>query len=103
MVDRQIPLEVCPTSNLRTGVAPSWPEHPVGTLLAAGAAVTISTDDPTMFHCDLAGELRTVAHHFGDASIAQRLTANAVDASWLDAADKAELGERVRSWWRHEG
>ncbi len=103
LVDRQIPLEICPTSNLRTGVAPSWPEHQVGTLLAAGAAVTIATDDPSMFHCDLAGELRTVAHHFGDPSIAERLTSNAVDASWLDAADKAALGERVRAWWAREG
>ena len=100
LVEHQIPLEVCPTSNLRTGVAPSWEWHQVGELLDAGANVTISTDDPAMFHCDLAGELRGLAHHFGVTDV-ERLTLNAVAASWLDAAERAALATRVNTWWRN--
>ncbi len=103
LVAHQVPLEVCPTSNLRTGVATGWDDHPVGTLLSAGAMVTISTDDPAMFHCDLAGELRTLHERYGPGlAHPERLTLAAVDASWLSADEKASLRARVRRWWRHE-
>ena len=99
LVEHQIPLEVCPTSNLRTGVATGWDDHPVGALIAAGANVTISSDDPALFHCDLAGELRQVHTRFGDAADPERLTLRAVDASWLDDTDREGLSTRVRDWW----
>lgn len=100
LVDERIPLEVCPTSNLRTGVAPSWDQHQVGTLIAAGAVVTISTDDPAYFHCDLAGELRQVATRFGDGPTSVRdLTIAAVGASWLDPTGRSVLAASVGGWW----
>lgn len=104
LVAHQVPLEVCPTSNVRTGVAEGWDGHPVGALLAAGATVTISTDDPAMFDCDLAGELRTLHDRYGpDLAHPERLTLAAVDASWLPAADRAALHDRIAGWWRSEG
>ncbi|HSF85829.1 MAG TPA: adenosine deaminase [Acidimicrobiia bacterium] len=100
LVESQIPLEVCPTSNLRTGVAADWRSHPVGTLLEAGVNVTISTDDPSMFHCDLASELRSVHDHFGpELADVQRLTLAAVEASWLEREEKDALADRIRDWW----
>lgn len=100
LVRDQVPLEVCPTSNLRTGVAASWESHPVGTLLDAGALVTISTDDPAFFHCDLAGELRQVSELFGDGpETAATLTRQAIVASWLAADDAARLDDAVAAWW----
>ncbi|MCC7494583.1 MAG: adenosine deaminase family protein [Fimbriimonadaceae bacterium] len=54
---RQIPLEVCPTSNRWTGVVPDLRQHPVAALYRAGVAVSISTDDPTFFGCTLVDEL----------------------------------------------
>ena len=45
MVDRQIPLEVCPTSNVQTHVVTSFEEHPLKSYLEAGVAVTINTDN----------------------------------------------------------
>lgn len=97
LVDRQIPLEVCPTSNLRTGVATDWATHPVHHLLEAGANVTISTDDPTFFHNDLAGELRRLERARGVS--ARDLTMAAVEASWLEPADKARIAGSVASFW----
>jgi adenosine deaminase len=46
LVERGVPLEVCPTSNVLLGVAPSLAGHPIVELVAAGAYVTVNTDDP---------------------------------------------------------
>ena len=54
LADRRIVLDVCPISNLRTRAVASLSEHPLPTLLAAGARCSISTDDPAMFGTDLA-------------------------------------------------
>ena len=61
LAEHRIPLEVCPTSNLRTGAVTSLAEHPLPRLLRAGVPVTLNTDDPGMFGCDIVGEYR-VAH-----------------------------------------
>jgi aminodeoxyfutalosine deaminase len=56
IVDRGLVLDVCPTSNLRTGVVGSIDDHPLPRLRAAGVACSISTDDPAMFGTDLGRE-----------------------------------------------
>jgi adenosine deaminase len=53
LADNEIPLEVCITSNLRTGIYQNLGEHPVKRLYEAGVPITISTDDPTFFETDL--------------------------------------------------
>jgi aminodeoxyfutalosine deaminase len=53
---RGVVLDVCPISNLRTGVVASLPEHPLPRLVAAGIACSVSTDDPAMFETDLAAD-----------------------------------------------
>ena len=56
LAERGIVLDVCPTSNLRTGAVRSLDEHPLPQLVAAGIACTWNTDDPAMFGIDLASE-----------------------------------------------
>ena len=53
LAQHQIPLEVCPTSNLLTGIYPSRQVHPLAQLLEAGCVVTLNSDDPTFFATDL--------------------------------------------------
>jgi aminodeoxyfutalosine deaminase len=60
-----IPVEVCPTSNLRTRAVPTLATHPLPRLLEAGVPVTIATDDPGMFHTDLNREYRLCHDQFG--------------------------------------
>ena len=55
--DEQIPLEVCITSNVRTGAVSSLAEHPVRRLFDAGVPITLNTDDPGIFDCGLDAEL----------------------------------------------
>jgi adenosine deaminase len=72
LADRRIPLEVCPGSNVLTGALANQlsqqeariESHPLPKLLRHGIPIALSTDDPTMFHTDLATEYRN-AHRMG--------------------------------------
>jgi len=99
VIEDQVPLEVCPTSNIRTGVVTGWDNHPVGTLLAAGASVTISSDDPTFFQSSVADDLREVANRFGADPV--ELPHRAIDASWMTDDEKAGTRAVVDSWWEN--
>jgi aminodeoxyfutalosine deaminase len=61
ILERGLVLDVCPTSNVRTGVVPSLAEHPLPKLRAAGVPCTINTDDPAMFGTNLAREHEAAA------------------------------------------
>jgi adenosine deaminase/aminodeoxyfutalosine deaminase len=63
--DRSIPLEICITSNLVTGVVARLEDHPVRKLYDAGVPITLNTDDPAMFRCTLTGEYELAACKFG--------------------------------------
>jgi adenosine deaminase/aminodeoxyfutalosine deaminase len=62
---KQIPLEVCITSNLRTGTVASLAEHPVRRLFEAGVPVILNSDDPALFGCTLTSEFELAAREFG--------------------------------------
>jgi aminodeoxyfutalosine deaminase len=72
LAERGIPLEICPASNLRTGAlgvqlgngAATMEEHPLAEIVRRGVAVTLSTDDPAMFHTSLKEEYQN-AHRTG--------------------------------------
>ena len=59
--DREIVLDVCPISNVRTGAVSSLEEHPLRELVAAGVVCSISTDDPAMFDTDLTADYEAAA------------------------------------------
>lgn len=56
LVERNIPLGICPTSNIRLGVYESYEQHPVNRLIEAGVNVTINTDDPVLLKTTLIDE-----------------------------------------------
>jgi len=95
---RQIPLEVCPTSNVRLGVAASIAQHPIQKLLDAGIYVTLNSDDPPMFNTTLTDEYLTCAEAFGwDAALCEKLALNALRASFLPRAQKTEMERAFRA------
>ena len=63
--ERGIPLEICITSNLVTGVVKRVEDHPVRRLFDAGVPITLNTDDPAMFGCTLVGEYELAKTKFG--------------------------------------
>jgi adenosine deaminase len=96
LVQRRIPLELCPTSNRRTGaIAPDAP-HAIADLDAAGVLCTIDADDPALFSTTLEAEYRIVADLCGPAALG-RFAVNAIDASFASAQRKADLGAELNS------
>jgi len=73
LADRQITLEVCPTSNVALGVAPTEHDVPLRTLLQAGIPVALGADDPLLFGPRLTAqyELARHVHGFSDAELAE--------------------------------
>lgn len=63
--ERNVPLEICITSNLVTGVVLRVEDHPVRRLFDAGVPITLNTDDPAMFRCTLIGEYELARRQFG--------------------------------------
>ena len=97
--DRHVALEMCPTSNLRTGGISSMAEHPARRLLDEGVPVTIDTDNPGLFAIDLTHELEVARDVLGftDEEL-RRVTRNALDASFVDGAAKADVRRRHFGW-----
>jgi adenosine deaminase len=87
-----IPLEVCPTSNVRLGVYPSLQAHPLRALYEAGITVTINSDDPPLFNTTLTQELLLLQEPFGfDITAIDDIVLNGVRHSFVDATRKQEL------------
>lgn len=94
--ERQIPLEVNPTSNICLKVFPSMQQHALPRLLEAGLYVTINSDDPPLFNTSLTQEYQTVAATFGyDKPQLSQFALNAVRASLLPAERKQALEAEV--------
>jgi adenosine deaminase len=101
LAERRIPLDLCPTSNVRTGTVPSPAALPIRELLAAGIPVSIGSDDPLVFETSVTSELALlqVAHGFTLAELGG-LTQHAVAASFLPPADRATLSREIAAGWR---
>jgi adenosine deaminase/aminodeoxyfutalosine deaminase len=93
--DRQIPLEVCPTSNVATGVLARIEDHPLPRFLEAGLVVTLNTDDPAMFGTNLVQEYLLAAKTFSlSRGQILHLWQNAIRAAFLPEDDKLSLLSR---------
>jgi len=89
---RQIPVEICITSNLRTGVCKTVTEHPVKNYFDQGVMVTLNTDDPALFGTSLTREYQLAQDTFGFTDEHLReLARNSFEASFLPAEKKIEL------------
>jgi aminodeoxyfutalosine deaminase len=96
LAERQVPLEICVTSNLRTGCCPALEEHPVRRYFDAGLMVTLNSDDPAMFESDLQDEYRLAHDAFGfTAEHLRELATNSIEASFLPAPRKVALLHQI--------
>ncbi len=96
--ERQIPLEVCPSSNVCTGLIARWEDHPLPRFLEAGLAVTLNSDDPAMFGTSLQEEFRRAARCFAPPpKTLAGLCRNAIQASFLSADEKRALDTELES------
>ncbi len=90
--ERQIPIEICITSNVKTGSLASLADHPVRKYFDAGVMITLNSDDPAMFLSDLEGEYQVAQNEFGfNNEHLRELAANSIEASFLPAEKKVAV------------
>ncbi|HUY15613.1 MAG TPA: adenosine deaminase [Terriglobia bacterium] len=92
LAQRQVPLEVCVTSNVSTGVLERFGSHPLRQLLRAGVPLTLNSDDPGLFDTSLQREMLLAAAHFSlrkDEVV--QLCRNAIQFSFLPTGEKNVL------------
>lgn len=93
---RHIVLDVCPTSNVRTGAVPALGAHPLRRLFDAGVLLTVNTDDPVFFGTTLCDEYRLAARQFGfTASHLAQMTLTGARAAFLPETDRLALANEL--------
>jgi aminodeoxyfutalosine deaminase len=95
----QVPLEVCPSSNIATRAVATLAEHPITTFRDAGVVVTVNSDDPPMFNTTLNREYGIAADLLGlDQGGVADLARTAVRVSFLDDAGKRRLTDEIDAY-----
>ena len=90
--DRRVPLEMCPTSNVHTGVAPSVAQHPIGLLTQLRFRVTVNTDNRLMSGITLSDELAKLVDAFGYGwDELEWLTINAMKSAFWPFDDRLRI------------
>jgi aminodeoxyfutalosine deaminase len=99
LAERQIPLELNVTSNIKTGCCGGFEAHPVKEYFERGLMVTLNSDDPPMFGSNLLEEYVLAHEKYGFTLDQMReLAANAVEASFLEPERKIALLQAVEQY-----
>ena len=99
LVEHDVALDVCPTSNVALGVVPDLDAHPIRELVAAGVTVTVNTDDPPMFATDLNAEYAIAARLLDlDEQGVSGLARAAVGASFASPELKSALTAEIDTY-----
>ena len=98
IAENRIPLELCPMSNVRTGVVNSILEHPIRKYFDYGLLISVNTDDPKMFNTSLADEYRSLVRDcgFSEQEIGKILLLG-IESSWLPKEKKNSLAKAFKA------
>jgi adenosine deaminase len=89
---KQIPLEVCLTSNISTGVVDALRSHPFLRYFQSGIPITLSSDDPAMFDTDIIAEYEKAQNEFGLTDVELiRIARTGFEVAFLSETDRLEL------------
>ena len=85
LAERGTILEVCPTSNVATGVFASYEDHPLGALREAGVRTCLGSDDPPYFGCSIGSEYAVARERLGvDEGELVEMTRTALEGAFAD-------------------
>ena len=95
IAERNVTIEACPVSNVRTGAVASVADHPIREFVDGGIRVTVNSDDPPMFGTDMNNEYLQLHRQLG-STVPElfQLSLNTVDSAFLPEKEKATLMER---------
>jgi aminodeoxyfutalosine deaminase len=98
LAEQHVPLEVCPTSNVRLGIVSSYAEHPLRRLYEAGVPLTVNSDDPALFGTTLNDELALLADPSGlDITAVDQIILNGARYAFLPESEKAAIVASLQS------
>ncbi|MGD2248195.1 MAG: adenosine deaminase [Candidatus Methanofastidiosia archaeon] len=98
--EKQIPLEMCIVSNIKTGVYPSVEAHPIHDYYKNGLLVTVNSDDPTMFNTSINYEYELLAETGFTVHDLYQMSMNGVTASFMCEKDKEALKLQFEKEWK---
>jgi adenosine deaminase len=99
LAERQIPLDVCPGSNVQLGLYADRASHPLDTLRRAGVPVSINTDDPALMRQSLVSEYAATASAYGwETSVLREVARTSIIASFCDPDLRARLLTALDAW-----
>jgi len=94
--DRRIPLEMCPSSNIQTGAAANFADHPIGDLAKLRFRVTVNTDNRLMSATSMSREMTELVKAFNWTFLdLQRVTINALKSSFIPFEERLAIIENV--------
>ena len=100
LINNQIPVEMCPISNVRTKVVKSIFEHPIYDFLKKGMVVSVNTDDPKMFNTTMEKEYLSLIETFNlDLSDIFQLAQNSIKSAWCSKSLKKVLSKELSSYF----
>jgi adenosine deaminase/aminodeoxyfutalosine deaminase len=96
MAEKQVPVEICISSNLRTRACLELPQHPVRKFFDQGLMITLNTDDPAMFQTSLNREYEIAQQEFNfSAEHLRELARNSMEASFLPVEKKLRFLQQI--------
>lgn len=99
LIDRNIPIGVCPTSNIKLGVYESFEKHPLNRLLESGVKVTINTDDPVLLNTTLVDEYLICQGTFNWSNgVLYQVAKNSINASFATPEEKIKFLKALSHW-----
>lgn len=100
LVERQTVLEVCPTSNVHSGVVKDWAEHPIRALYKSGVRTTLNTDDPLVSNITLSDEImRALEHMTFTLDDIKTHTLTAARSAFLPSDQRSALAAQFETWF----
>lgn len=94
--EKDIALEICPSSNIHLGLFPDLSSHPLPKLVDAGITVSLGSDDPPFFQTNLAKEYQLVQKHFQyNENQMNQFTHMAIESSFADEETKLKLKHQI--------
>lgn len=99
--EKQIPLEMCVVSNIKTQVCKSFKEHPVRNYFKEGLMVTINSDDPSMFDTSISNEYLVLIQKFGfSLEEIRKINFNSIQASFMTDREKDIMRGTFNQEWK---